>query len=177
MLAKRIYLCSSRHFILPCMLLFVVCVAMAQASETTIDSVRYAITADILLKGTTSKSIPKASVVKSTATIVAGAGLWVATFAWVDEPVQRHLNAHSSLVGDKISAVVEPLGRQHYMLPLAGVAFATGMITKDTNLEKTGILAASSIMVSAGITEVLKHQFHRHRPNSGDDNLFLMVYL
>jgi membrane-associated phospholipid phosphatase len=58
------------------------------------------------------------------------------------------------------------------MLPLAGATVAAGIRINDEKLEKAGTLAAGSILVSAGITEGLEHQFHRHRPSTGKDNHF-----
>ncbi|MBB6611556.1 phosphatase PAP2 family protein [Pontibacter sp. Tf4] len=173
---KLVFLYRSRYRFLQGFLLFIVTAAHAQVPPVTIDTVGYGHSVDTLQQ-VLPVQLPqgggrKASVLKNGALIVAGVGVWTATFAWVDEPVQRFMFSHRSQAGDKIATVVEPFGRQHYMLPLAVTAAATGMLLKDKNLEKAGILAVGSIMVSAGITEGLKHQFHRHRPNSGDDNHF-----
>ncbi|NEM99041.1 phosphatase PAP2 family protein [Pontibacter burrus] len=173
---KLVFLFSSRYRLFLCFLLFIVQEAHAQVPSGTTDTVGYGHSVDtlqqILPVQLPQGSVPKASALKNGALIVAGVGAWIATFAWVDEPAQRFMFSHRSQVGDKIATVVEPLGRQHYMLPVTGTAMAIGILIKDKKLEKAGMLAAGSIMLSAGITEGLKHQFHRHRPSTGEDNHF-----
>ena len=172
---KLVSLRHGKHCFILFFMLLIVGTTHAQVSAITTDSTSYASSADTLQQvvATDLEEQSKPSpVLKHAAFIVAGVGIWTASFAWVDEPVQRYMYTHSSVVGNEISAVVEPLGRQHYMVPLAATAAVAGMLIKDKKLEKAGLLATGSIMVSAGVTEVLKHQFHRHRPNSGNDNHF-----
>jgi membrane-associated phospholipid phosphatase len=173
---KLVSLGNCRHGVFLFMLLSIVSTVHAQVPAVTIDTIRYGHSPDTLDQVTRievqEESSQRSTVIKNAAFIVAGAGIWTATFAWVDEPVQRYMYSHRTSAGDKIADVLEPLGRQHYMLPLAVTTAATGMLLKDKKLEKAGVLATGSIIVSAGVTEALKHEFHRHRPNSGDDNHF-----
>lgn len=102
--------------------------------------------------------------------LAAGAGIWTATFAWGDEPLQQYSQRHHTAVGDKLSAVVQPLGRQGLMAPIAGAAFAGGLLWKDPKLQKVGLVSLGSILISAGVTSTLKSQFHRHRPSVTTEN-------
>lgn len=109
-------------------------------------------------------------IVRGAALVVVGAGAWTATFALADEPLQQYAQSHRSKLADKMAYVVQPLGRQHYMAPLAGATFATGLLLNDSKLQKVGLVSLGSIVVSAGVTEVLKNQFHRHRPSATTEN-------
>lgn len=109
-------------------------------------------------------------VAKGAAMLAAGAGIWVATFAWGDEPVQQYTQSHRTLTSNTISSVVQPLGRQGYMAPLAGAAFAGGVLLKDEKLQKAGLLSLGSILISAGVTGTLKNEFHRYRPSDTAEN-------
>ncbi|WP_175490957.1 phosphatase PAP2 family protein [Pontibacter chinhatensis] len=109
-------------------------------------------------------------VAKGAAVLVAGAGIWVATFAWGDEPLQQYTQSHRTPTSDALSSVVQPLGKQGYMAPLAGAAFAGGVLLKDEKLQKAGLLSLGSILISAGVTGTLKNQFHRYRPSDTGEN-------
>lgn len=109
-------------------------------------------------------------VTKGAAVLLAGAGIWTATFALADEPVQQYTQSHRSTTADVISLVMQPLGRHRYMMPAAGASFAGGVLLKDAKLQKAGLLSMGSILVSSGITSVLKNQFHRYRPNITTEN-------
>lgn len=109
-------------------------------------------------------------VAKGAAIIAVGAGIWTATFALADEPVRQYAQSHRTTTADKISYVVQPLGRQGYMVPVAGVALAGGLLMKDAKLQKVALVSMGSILISSGVTSVMKNQFHRYRPNSTTEN-------
>lgn len=102
--------------------------------------------------------------------MVAGAGIWTFAFALADEPLQQYTQSHRTLLADKIASVVQPLGRQEYMAPLAGAAFVGGVLLKDNKLQKAGLVSMGSVLLSAGVTGTLKNQFHRHRPSVTTEN-------
>ncbi|WP_347158931.1 phosphatase PAP2 family protein [Pontibacter chitinilyticus] len=104
------------------------------------------------------------------ALVAVGAGVWTATFALVDEPLQQFSQSHQCAVADAISKVVEPLGHSAYLTPVAVAALAGGLVLKDQKLEKLGAVSLGSILVSAGVTSTLKDTFHRHRPSSTTEN-------
>ncbi|MBD1396439.1 phosphatase PAP2 family protein [Pontibacter sp. JH31] len=109
-------------------------------------------------------------VAKGAAVLVAGAGVWTATFALADEPLQQFTQSHRTTFADQIAYVVQPLGRQGYLMPAAGLAFAGGLAWQDTKLQKAGLVAMASILISSGVTSTLKKQFHRYRPNITTEN-------
>ncbi|WP_276496930.1 phosphatase PAP2 family protein [Pontibacter litorisediminis] len=109
---------------------------------------------------------------RGAAVVVAGAGIWTATFAWADEPIQQYTQSHRRAVSDQLSSVVEPLGRPGYMAPLAGAAFAGGVFLNDAKLQKAGLVSLGSILISTGVTSILKNEFHRYRPSETTENHF-----
>ncbi|MFD2247563.1 phosphatase PAP2 family protein [Pontibacter ruber] len=121
---------------------------------------------------TLSKPSRLSPVLKGGAMLVAGAGIWAATFAWADESLQQYTQQHRTVSLDKLASVVQPLGRQRYMMPVAGAAIAGGMILKDSKLQKAGIVSLGSILISAGVTSTLKNEFHRYRPSVTAENHF-----
>ncbi|WP_242920082.1 phosphatase PAP2 family protein [Pontibacter liquoris] len=100
----------------------------------------------------------------------AGAGLWLATFALADEPVQQFTQSHQTKVADAISNVVEPLGHSANMSPFAVAALAGGLVLRKPKLTKVGAIALGSIAASATITDIAKNSFHRHRPSATTEN-------
>ena len=112
----------------------------------------------------------RSPVARGAALLVAGAGIWTATFAWGDEPLQQYTQRYHTAVADKLSAVLQPLGRQGLMAPLAGAASAGGVLWKDARLQKAGLVSLGGILLGAGVTSTLKNQFHRHRPNVTTEN-------
>ncbi|MFT2010551.1 phosphatase PAP2 family protein [Pontibacter sp. 13R65] len=107
---------------------------------------------------------------KPMALVVGGTGLWALTYAIFDEPLQDLSQNNRSLVADYTATVVEPLGRQKYMAPLAGAALASGVLLKDKKLTKFGTIALGSLLSNAVITGTLKNSFSRHRPSSSTEN-------
>ena len=116
------------------------------------------------------KKARQSPVFMGTALVVVGSGVWTATFALADEPLQQYVQSHRSHMADKMAYMVQPLGRQQYMAPLAGAAFAGGLLLNNSKLQKAGLVSLGSILVSAGITDILKNQFHRHRPSATTEN-------
>ncbi|GAA4436966.1 hypothetical protein GCM10023188_30630 [Pontibacter saemangeumensis] len=107
---------------------------------------------------------------KGAALVVVGAGVWTATFALADEPLQQYTQSHRTSLADNVAGFVEPLGRQAYMAPLAGAAFAGGLLLKDAQLQKAGLVSLGSVLASAVVTGMLKNQFRRHRPSETTEN-------
>ncbi|MFD2514797.1 phosphatase PAP2 family protein [Pontibacter locisalis] len=107
---------------------------------------------------------------RNTALIAAGVGFWTVTFLLFDEPVQKFSQHYRSTLTDHIVKVVEPLGRQGYLMPAAGVVVASGMLLRDEKLQKVGIVSVGSILVNAAATSTLKRSFGRHRPDVSPEN-------
>ncbi|WP_439882110.1 phosphatase PAP2 family protein [Pontibacter sp. MBLB2868] len=113
---------------------------------------------------TRSKALQSASIALS------GAALWTLSYAYVDEPFEQFVQSHRSAVADGISLVVQPLGRQKYLLPVAGAAFVTGLIAKDKKLQQAGVISMGSIIINSAVTSTLKNTFHRYRPSTTTEN-------
>lgn len=92
------------------------------------------------------------------------------TFALVYEPVQQFAQVNRSSVTDGVAKLVQPLGRQKNLVPVAGAAFVGGLLLKDPKLEKAGLVSLGSIVASSVITGSLKNSFHRHRPSATTEN-------
>ena len=69
-----------------------------------------------------------------------------------------------------MAGVVEPLGRQKYLMPAAGAVLASGLMLHDERLQKAGVISIGSILVNAAATSTLKKSFRRHRPNAATEN-------
>ncbi|MFD2999674.1 phosphatase PAP2 family protein [Pontibacter toksunensis] len=108
--------------------------------------------------------------VKNTALIATDIGFWTTTFVFLDEPVQNFSQRYRSTVTEHVAGAVEPLGRQKYLMPAAGVALASGLIFKDEKLQKAGMVSIGSILVNAAATSTLKRAFGRHRPDVATEN-------
>jgi membrane-associated phospholipid phosphatase len=107
---------------------------------------------------------------KSAAFVLAGPGLWTATYLYIDEPLQQLSQNHRNTLSNKVTYVLQPLGRQKYLMPVAGAALATGLFTKNEKLQKVGFISMGSILVNGTITNVLKKSFGRHRPSVSSEN-------
>lgn len=102
-----------------------------------------------------------------------GAGTWIATYAFVDEPLQKFSQANRTDYTKGVATMVEPMGRPKYLMPLAGAALASGVLFNDEKLQKVGMLTAGSLLVNSFFTSNLKKSFSRYRPSiSSENNLY-----
>ncbi|RDV15519.1 PAP2 family protein [Pontibacter diazotrophicus] len=108
--------------------------------------------------------------IKNTALVATALGFWTTTFVFLDEPVQSFFQRYRGTVTEHVAGVVEPLGRQKYLMPAAGVVLASGLILKDEKLQKAGMVSIGSILVNAAATSTLKKSFGRHRPDVATEN-------
>ncbi|MHA6247561.1 phosphatase PAP2 family protein [Pontibacter sp. CAU 1760] len=116
------------------------------------------------------ETINKHSLRKNTALLAAGAGIWIATYTFVDEPLQQFTQRNRNPVADAIAYVVQPLGKPSNLAPIAATAALGGIVFKDSKLQKAGMVSLGSIMASAVITGTLKNTFHRYRPSTTTEN-------
>jgi len=107
---------------------------------------------------------------KTAGLVVAGATIWMASYKYVDEPLQQFTQSHRSDVANGIAQVITPLGQEKYLVPMAGAALVSGFLAKDRKLQQVGLISAGSILVNAGITGTLKRTFHRYRPSTTTEN-------
>jgi hypothetical protein len=110
--------------------------------------------------------------VKVTGAVLAGASLWIATYAWIDEPLQKHMQSHRAQTLDAVARVVEPMGRQRLFLPITGTAALVGFALGNPNLRKVGSVSFTSLLITGGLTGLIKNQVHRYRPSETDENHF-----
>ncbi|WP_347159154.1 phosphatase PAP2 family protein [Pontibacter chitinilyticus] len=107
---------------------------------------------------------------RGAAIAAAGAAAWTLTFAYVDELVQQFMQSHRCAVANGVAFVVQPLGRQQYLMPAAGVSLVAGELLKDKKLQQAGLLSVGSILINAGLTSTIKNAIHRHRPSATTEN-------
>ncbi|MCJ8163715.1 phosphatase PAP2 family protein [Pontibacter sp. E15-1] len=107
---------------------------------------------------------------KSSALITAGATAFVLVFSVADEPLQQFTQSHRGAAANTIANVVQPLGRQRNLAPLAGAALLGGIVAQDQKLQKVGILSLGSIVTNAVATSTLKAMFARQRPSNTTEN-------
>jgi membrane-associated phospholipid phosphatase len=104
------------------------------------------------------------------ATVAAGAGLWLTTYALGDEPLQKFSQSHRTDLADHVSVVAEYMGHQKTYLPFAGAALAAGLLIRKPKLKEVGILTLASLGANALATSTLKNTLHRHRPCTTTNN-------
>jgi membrane-associated phospholipid phosphatase len=110
--------------------------------------------------------------VKATGAVLASAALWTATYAWVDEPLQKFMQSHRTQPLDAVSRVVEPMGRQRLFLPATGTLALVGFVLRNPDLRKVGTVSFTSLLISGGVTGFIKNQVHRYRPSGTNENHF-----
>ncbi|AHM62688.1 PA-phosphatase like phosphoesterase [Flammeovirgaceae bacterium 311] len=108
--------------------------------------------------------------IKTSAIAVAGISLWAVAYEHVDEPMREAGIRYNSSVATNAANIFEPLGRQKYLAPFAGLVFIGGIAAQDNKLMKAGLLATGSILTNAVATHTLKRAFQRHRPSATDEN-------
>ncbi|MCC9137863.1 phosphatase PAP2 family protein [Pontibacter silvestris] len=109
---------------------------------------------------------------RTVTTVAAGATLWSAAYALMDEPAQKYTQSHQNSVTNGISKLVEPLGHVTYLAPVAGAATIGGILAKDPKLEKAGLLSLGSMLAGSLVTNALKSSVNRHRPMITTQNHF-----
>ncbi|WP_224999175.1 phosphatase PAP2 family protein [Cesiribacter sp. SM1] len=108
--------------------------------------------------------------IKTSALAVAGISIWSVTYEHLDEPVREASLRYRPDIATRTADLFEPLGRQKYLAPLAGLAIVSGIAARDEKLRQAGIISMGSILTNAVVTHSLKRAFQRHRPSATDDN-------
>jgi len=107
---------------------------------------------------------------RNAAYVAAGATAWVVAYSLVDEPLQKFSQKHLNTVTNTVSEVVQPLGRQRNLAPVAGAVLLGGLLLKNQKLQKAATLSLGSIVANALATSALKSSFRRHRPSVTSEN-------
>jgi membrane-associated phospholipid phosphatase len=108
--------------------------------------------------------------IKTSAIAVAGISIWSVTYEHLDEPMREASLRYKPSAVTMAADLFEPLGRQKYLAPLAGLAIVGGIATRDVKLRQAGIISMGSLLTNAVVTHTLKQAFQRHRPSATDDN-------
>ncbi|QHL86041.1 phosphatase PAP2 family protein [Nibribacter ruber] len=109
---------------------------------------------------------------KITGLVLGSAALWTATYAWVDEPLQKFTQQHRTAPMDMLAQAVEPMGRHSLLLPVTGTVALAGFAINNPNLKKVGMVSLGSLLISGGFTGLVKNQVHRYRPSVTGENHF-----
>lgn len=108
--------------------------------------------------------------IKTSAIAVISISLWSVTYEHLDEPMREASIRYKPSAITKTADLFEPLGRQKYLAPLAGLAIVGGIATRDVKMRQAGIISMGSLLTNAVITHSLKRAFQRHRPSATNDN-------
>ncbi len=94
-------------------------------------------------------------------------GIALASLSGADEPVQRAVDRNRTGTADRAARRIEPLGAQ-YSIGLVVATYGAGLAAEQPALRRTGVEAATSSVVAAGIvTPLLKRLVGRTRPWGG----------
>jgi membrane-associated phospholipid phosphatase len=103
-------------------------------------------------------------------TSVSAAG--VVTYSFGDEPLRDFSLHHRTRFTTHVSALLEPLGRSGNMLAASGAIYCSGILMRDPKLQRAGILLASSLLINDFVTNKLKDEFQRSRPDEAPHNSY-----
>lgn len=123
-----------------------------------------------LLQDVPAKEPEHPNFLRNAAYIAAGATALVVAYGVVDEPLQQFSQTNRTAVANTMAEVMQPLGRQRNLAPVAGAALLGGLLLRNQKLQKVGALSLGSIVVNALSTSALKAFFARHRPNVSTEN-------
>lgn len=96
----------------------------------------------------------------------------VVTYSFGDEPLREFTLHHHTHFTTHIAAYLEPLGRSSNMLAASGAIYSSGLLMRNPKLQRTGILVASSLLINDFVTNKLKDEFQRSRPNEAPHNYY-----
>lgn len=92
------------------------------------------------------------------------AGVTIGLYAF-DEDIKDWIqdNRH-----DDVSEFAEHFGDRKKVVPSLVIFYALGYAAKNIKAQRTALLTIENVVITAIFTEILKHSFQRHRPNTGD---------
>lgn len=115
--------------------------------------------------------LPERNILLKSAAVLAGTGtMGLATYFYGDEPLQQFSQKIRNQTTNSLTTYLEPMGRSRYLMPAAGVVYLGGLALRNKNLQRTGILAATSLTLNNFVTGKLKDEFQRHRPDVSLEN-------
>ncbi len=103
------------------------------------------------------------------ASLVAGATLVIWNF---NEAINQWVAGNSTKTTGDLAALVEPIGNDRYLLPVAAMVplFAFGAVGKNYKARKAALLGLESYLITGLFTQVLKHTVRRQRPYESNDS-------
>lgn len=101
-----------------------------------------------------------------TAGVVVGA---IAGVSVLDNNIKSYAQRHRNDTSDRVADVGRPLGEPIVLGSLLAFGYAAGTVYGSRRLQETSLLAAESLIITAGLTEGLKRVTSRKRPNQTDD--------
>ena len=93
----------------------------------------------------------------------------VALATTIDEPTQRHVQAHRTETKDDVAYIFRQLGEPEVFLPVALAPVAVGLISGNKGILRAGGRITMSIVTAAVVTDLLKVAVGRKRPSSTDN--------
>jgi len=104
-----------------------------------------------------------------TATAVAATTLLIWNF---DDEINQWVSDRSTKTTGDLADIVEPIGNDHYFLPVASMIplFAYGALGKNYQAKKTALLGFESYVITGLFTQVLKATVRRQRPHESNDS-------
>lgn len=109
---------------------------------------------------------------RSLLVLAAAGGAGALTYQFVDEPLRRFTLEHRNNVSNHIAALVQPLGRSAYLIPTGGLVYASGLLSRNEKLQRTGVLLVSSMYLNDFFTKKLKEECQRRRPDAAVHNYY-----
>ncbi len=93
--------------------------------------------------------------------VAVGVGLYI-----YDDEIRHFFQSNTNSSLDAVSKYgLEPWGSGVYSLPLLGGIYLYGVAAKNNKSRQVAMAGAQAYVMAALSSQVLKHIFHRHRPN------------
>lgn len=85
-----------------------------------------------------------------------------------DSTIREHFQTHQSESGDTLSGIFAKVGNVGYLAPALGLWYLYGKTAENLQIQEAALVSLESLIISGGITGVLKLSFHRSRPDTGN---------
>lgn len=94
----------------------------------------------------------------------------------IDNQVRNSVKQFHNRSIDRITDVGEKFGEGKYAPLLSGLFYAGGLIAEDTEIRKTGLILAETIILNAMVTQGFKMTFGRARPYVNEGNMDIDIF-
>ncbi len=96
----------------------------------------------------------------------------IITYKLGDEPLREFALKHHYRFTNQISWAAQYFGHSDYMIGAAGLVYATGLSARNPKLQHAGILLVSTLLINDFVTNKLKDEFQRRRPDEANHNYY-----